>query len=503
MKRLYRLQNFLAVLGALAMFAYAAPWLSEVPAHANTRIHGDLSFTPAQAAPDADLPLGAAAALPGALLIGNLLQRKAKLQEQLAAKVKEAGDFVAGFGDKPLAGDDLAKHQGLLEAVTTLKKNIEGVDAQIAAERAMPAVPNDPARITRAEEDAPFASFGQQLQAVIRASVPGGALDPRLKPLAAASGMNEGQGSAGGFLVQSQFSTELLDAAVESSQLYGRCRRIPVGDGFSSVTLPFIDETSRANGSRFGGVRAYRRAEAATVTASAPKIAQIKLDVEPMMALGYITDELAADATALGGIMREAFISEIGFMTDDEILNGTGAGQCMGILNSANAALISVAEESGQAADTILFENLSKMWSRMWARSRGNAIWLINQDIEPQLDKLALTVGTGGVPVYIPAGGDLSQSPFAKIKGRPVVPMEQCPTLGNLGDIALVDMSQYLVVDKGSPEVAESMHVRFIYGENTLRVMVRNNGRPSWRSALTPAKGSNTLSPYVTTATRA
>jgi HK97 family phage major capsid protein len=71
------------------------------------------------------------------------------------------------------------------------------------------------------------------------------------------------------------------------------------------------------------------------------------------------------------------------FMTEDAIVEGTGAGQPLGILNSP--ALISVAKETGQAAATIVKENVDKMWSRMWARARKNAIWLINQDIEPQL----------------------------------------------------------------------------------------------------------------------
>jgi HK97 family phage major capsid protein len=435
-------------------------------------------------------------------LIGNLRQAQQRRETIRKSAQKRTDEIISLTGKENRAMTDAEKAEldGFKASIADCDLQIEAAKLSQEEERKGPA---SPATIPRAEEEAPFKTFGEQLRAVIRASIPGGAVDSRLKPLADASGANESSGSAGGFLVQSQFSTELLARASESSQLYSRCKRIPVGDGFNSVTLPFIDETSRANGSRFGGVQVFRRAEADTVAATRPKIANIKIDLESMMAIGYLTDELMQDATAMGAMMREAFISEIGFKTDDEILTGNGAGQMLGILNGANASLVTVAKETSQAATTIVAKNIMNMWSRMWARSRPNSAWLINQDTEPQLDQLALAVGVGGVPLYMPFGG-LSTTPFSTLKGRPVIPMEQCATLGTLGDIVLVDLSQYLVIDKGSPEVAESMHVRFIYGENTLRVMVRNNGRPAWRTVLTPKSGSaNTLSPFVALAARA
>ena len=62
---------------------------------------------------------------------------------------------------------------------------------------------------------------------------------------------------------------------------------------------------------------------------------------------------------------------------------------------------------------------------------------------------------------------------------------------------------QNLLVKKGGLEMAESVHVRFLYNEKTFRFMFPINGAPTWKSALTPANGSNTLSPFVSLATRA
>lgn len=182
-------------------------------------------------------------------------------------------------------------------------------------------------------------------------------------------------------------------------------------------------------------------------------------------------------------------------------LNGTGAGQLLGIQNAA--CLVSVAKETGQAADTVLFENIVKMWTRLYARSRANAAWYINQDVEPQLFGMAMSVGTGGVPVFMPAGG-ISGQPYSTLFGRPIIPIEQAATLGDVGDIILADMSQYLLIDKGAIKGDQSIHVKFLYGENTFRFVYRVNGQPIWKSVLTPFKGTaNTQSPFIVLAERA
>jgi HK97 family phage major capsid protein len=47
-----------------------------------------------------------------------------------------------------------------------------------------------------------------------------------------------------------------------------------------------------------------------------------------------MTDELLQDSTALTAIASQAFSEEIMFMTEDAIVEGTGAGQPLGYLNA-------------------------------------------------------------------------------------------------------------------------------------------------------------------------
>jgi HK97 family phage major capsid protein len=343
-------------------------------------------------------------------------------------------------------------------------------------------------------EDKPWVSFGEQLAAVRAAAQPGGTIDPRLTTKAA-TGLSEGVPSDGGFLVQQDFSVELLKNAYETGVLASKVKKIPLTTAANGLKINGVDESSRANGSRWGGIQSYWENEADAYTASKPKFRQIELNLKKLTGLCYATDELLLDASALGTVISDGFSEEFGFKIDDAIVRGTGSGQPLGILNSQGTVMVS--KESGQSADTIVVQNIVKMWARCWGRSRQNAAWYINQDIEPQLFTMSLAVGSGGVPVYMPANG-VSGSPYSTLFGRPVIPLEQCDTLGNVGDIVLGDFSQYLMIDKGSIKSDVSVHVRFVYDEQVFKFVYRADGQPIRNKPLTPFKGSNSLSSFVT-----
>lgn len=341
-----------------------------------------------------------------------------------------------------------------------------------------------------------WGNFSEFLKAVVDASTPGKRFDPRLRENRAATGLNEAISSDGGFVVQSDFANELLQRVYTTGALASRVRRVPISANSNGLKINVIDESSRATGSRFGGVRAYWMAEADAYTASKPKMRQMELKLQKLGAVCYLTDELMEDSTAMQSVVEEAFVREMAFAVDDAILNGDGAGKPLGILNSN--ALVTVAKESGQTAGTVTKENLVKMRARLFAGNRSNAVWFINQDVEPQLNLLTL----GDLGVYFPAG-TLANAPEDRLFGRPVIPVEHCSTLGTAGDVVFADLGDYLMIDKGSVRMQSSIHVRFLYDEQVLKFTYRCDGQPVWNKALTPYKGTNTLSPYVNLATRA
>jgi HK97 family phage major capsid protein len=344
-----------------------------------------------------------------------------------------------------------------------------------------------------------FRTLGEQLQGIFQHYMTKGTqTDPRL--VRAPTGAGEVDPTGGGFLVQMDFATALFMLAHDLGDILGDCNTIPISATSNGLKIPGVDETSRATGSRWGGVRSDWVAEGVGGAESRPKFRLVEFDLKKLISKMTVTDELLADAPALTAIAGQAFSEEIMFMTEDAIFEGDGAGKPLGIMNSP--ALISIAKETGQAAGTIVKENIDKAWSRCWGRSRKTAKWYYNQLIEPQLLALNQIVGTGGAPVYIPPGG-YSASPFATLLGRPLVPVEYASALGTVGDIVLADFSQYTLVDKNGVQAATSMHVAFDTDEMRFRVTYRVDGKPMWAAAMTPFKGgSSTLSPFVALATR-
>lgn len=345
-----------------------------------------------------------------------------------------------------------------------------------------------------------FKSFDEYIRSVVRAGMNQG-VDERLNVLTrAASGASEGVGADGGFAVQSDFAEGIFDKARAGSELASRCTVVPIGSNSNELVLNLVDETSRADGSRFGGVRGYWREEAGSVTATNPKLRRQRLQLESLDALYYATEELIQDSTAMSALVSRAFVEELGFKLQDAIINGDGSGKPQGILNSGG--LVSQAKETSQTAATVNSENVRKMKNRMYAPSRAGAIWICNQDVIPQLEQMVLAGTSSDVPLWLPAGG-LASRENDMLYGHPVIPVEQCAALGTVGDLLFVNMAEYLLIKKGGIKAASSAHVRFIYGEMTFRWTQRVNGMSLWNSALTPYQGSTTRSPFVGLATRA
>lgn len=355
------------------------------------------------------------------------------------------------------------------------------------------------AHIHNNAEDKPWRSFGEYIRAVANAGIPGRSTDPRLLATRSASGMNEsGAPDEGGFLVVSQYDTELIKLAHATGVMVGDCDLKSLTSGANSMTMFGVDETSRANGSRNGGVQSYWANEADTVTATKPKFRRMVMNLNKLFAICYATDEMIEDAGLLGAEIQQSFSEEMGFKLDDGIIRGTGAGQLSGVLNCP--ALITQAAEGGQASQTVVYNNILKMKNHMYVAGRSRAKWYVNIDVIPQLETMFLPTGSTGVAMIQPY--QVNALGVATLFGREVVPIEQGSALGTVGDIIYADLSQFRILDKGGMQTAQSMHVRFLYGENTFRFVYRADGQSKWNSALTPYKGSTTVSPFVALAAR-
>lgn len=312
-----------------------------------------------------------------------------------------------------------------------------------------------------------------------------------------ASGTSETVDGDGGLLVPTTISTSVWDKSREYENLGARLDLMPIGG--SAMSRPRLNENSRANGSRHGGVQGYWEGEADQYVKSKPSWANVDLKLKKLTILVFATNEVLEDSGgALESELNRLAPMELAFKVSDGVVNGTGAGQLLGIMATANKSRITVPAVGGQGAGTITGQNISDMWKRMYAPCRRNSFWLMNQDAEGQLDGLKFATGSAsGQLVYQPPSGLAGDLPYT-IKGRPVLTVEQCATLGTEGDILLVDFTQYAGIRKASG-VTQSMsiHLRFDYDETVFKFSLRMDAQPYWDGPLTPFKGTNTQSPFL------
>jgi HK97 family phage major capsid protein len=306
----------------------------------------------------------------------------------------------------------------------------------------------------------------------------------------------------GGFLIPEILRSEILQMALETAIVRPRATTIPMSS--LRVPIPTIDDTSHVS-SVMGGVTAYWTEEAAALTASSASFARVVLDAKKLTAYAEVPNELLQDAPAFAGFFDSSMPRAVTYFEDTAFQLGTGVGEPLGYINSPCS--VQVAAEAGQPSGTIVWENIVKMYSRMLPTSLGRAVWIASHDTFPQLATMALSVGTGGGPVWIGSGYDPgnsgSQMPPVTILGRPVIFSEKPGPLGTTGDIVFADLSYYLIGDRMAMQASSSEHYKFGNDMTAFRVIERVDGRPWLQSALTPHNNSSsTLSPVVQLASR-
>ena len=383
----------------------------------------------------------------------------------------------------------------------TMKTQLESIEAAVAKMQA-------PGAGTGDEKKAVYKSIGEQLLDVAAAVNPNLADSRRAEAIArlgkvradAASGANELIPSEGGFLVETDKGSLLNKGAVATGLLSQRCFEVPCSGGSNSLELQLIDETSRATGSRYGGIQVYMKAEADTVTATKPKFREGVWKLKDCMGIFYATGDLLKDAPQMTSVVNKWFPAEFGFKVDDEIVNGVGAGHLSGIIPAA--CTVTQAVETGQnrstATNKILYENIARMYARLLSSSDPAAIWFINRALLPHIMLMTITGGTASTPVFLPPNGAAGQ-PYMTLLGKPIIPIEQCQAPGTAGDIILADLNEYLLLTKGGIDAQASIHVRFLYDEMTFRWIYRFDGAPIRNKVLTPYKGGATATqgPFV------
>lgn len=417
----------------------------------------------------------------------KLAQAEVAKAEELLAIENPSEDILA----------QIDSHMAKAEKYRQLAKSFDAAEpADVEPAAAMPRKVSTAASIQVAEPNwmkDPKKGFSRQrdfFQAVIDNTR--SLRDDRMRHLATVGSdeQNAQNNEFGGFLIPEAFLPEVMMTRAEGDPSAGLTRMIPMQS--NSIKIPARVDKDHSS-SVAGGITVSRRNEMGQIQSSRMKFHQVKLEANSLDGLAYATNELLTDSpVSLTALLEEGFAEAYAGKMIDEKLNGSGAGEYLGALNSP--AFISVAKESAQTADTINYTNILKMRSRIWGYQ--DAIWMANQDIIPQLGTLGND--EGGKLIYMPS---IREDIPELLLGRPIVFTEYLPTLGDANDIVLINWREYLEGEYQPVVGASSMHVRFEYNEMAFRFTSRNDGRPWWLTALTPKKGQ-TRSPFVGLAER-
>jgi len=315
--------------------------------------------------------------------------------------------------------------------------------------------------------------------------------DPRVR-----RSVSEGTLSEGGALVPTEYAEAILTPSLEQSIIFPRARVFPMKSSDLVIPATVIGDHSA---SCYGGVIAYWKAEKGSLSQADPTFRQMKLVANKLTILSKATNEWLQDVERSGDLVSGILSEAVHWFLDKNFMTGTGAGQPLGLLNAA--CKVTISKESGQPASTILYENIVKMYSSLYPGGIDRATWLIHPSVVPQLFTMSISVGTGGIPVYMPADQGAGR-PYTKLMGLPVVVSEKVETLGTEGDIILADLSQYGIGLRGELQLEASGAPAFTTDETYFRLIIRVDGQPLWNEALTLKDGSTTISPIVTLESR-
>lgn len=436
-----------------------------------------------------------------------MLKKKilARLQQIKASctSILDAADADSG----KLSDEQTAEFDALMAESEKLNADLERVEkleSVSASTRTVPAP--QPTAQPRVEVGAPviesdpmrgFETVSEFGRAVMQAALPGGRVDDRLHAIrrmdtdivAAPTNYMTEHNSSDGYMVPPQVSDEVSKLVMGGEGLLERFS--PEVTTSNSVEELFDESTPWGS----SGVLAYWSEEGAQLTGSRTSQRKSRTTLHKLHALVLASDELLEDTPRLQNRLTVAAADAIRWKAEDAIVNGNGVGKPQGFHQAD--CLVSVAKEASQAADTIDDQNILKAYSRLFGGTEG-AFWLAHRNTVPQL--AAMTIGDQ--PMWLGPSGNLSGAPGGMLLGLPVVFSEHAQTLGDAGDIQLVQPKGYAAYIKGGVKFSMSMHLYFDYDIGAFKWTFRIGGQAKLSAAVTMNQ-SDTASHFIDIAARA
>lgn len=422
-------------------------------------------------------------------ILKNEAREIAKRQEaRLQAAIDEDRDLTAEEESADKAdGEKLARLTKQIQRAEQLigTTALIGIDQPNAAPAA-----TTPAQPRTQLDNGGFTSIADFAGAVRLANPAAGSSFRMDDRLAAPTNVHTEQGDqAGSYLVPAEFRQQIIDLVYgEDDPVMNLISPSPTS---SNRVIGLGDESTPWGTS---GIQAYWRVEAEQMTPSKAALTPRETKMNELYAFVLATEELLEDAPRVADLLTRKAAGAIRWKTVEGYLYGDGIEKPLGFFGSD--ALVTVAKETGQTADTVVRQNVAKMFSRMINPTQ--AVWLANADTLPSLIDLKTDAGQ---PIWHP---NFTVAPGGTLLGRPILYTEHARTVGDKGDLMFVNPNGYEAFRKqGGIQFADSIHLYFDYNIRAFRWIFRVGGQPVLSKPVEPANGSATKSHFVALADRA
>lgn len=334
-----------------------------------------------------------------------------------------------------------------------------------------------------------FSSLGDLALAVRAACMPGGFVNDKLRPLAAASDAAKLSGGDETFGIPPAHRERIWEVVLEQPDVFNLMQPEPT----SKNSIEIVKDQSTPWGSV--GIQAYWGSEGAQMTASDLETKGSVEKLSELYVLTHATEDLLDDEPRLTDRLTNKSGKAISYKASDAFVNGNGVGKPLGVLNSGS--LVEVAKDTSQAADTISSTNLANMYSQLIESQNG--FWLCSSGVLAAI----IDLNNSGQMVWTSNNEGFKLRPQGQLLGQPLYKVNHCQVIGDKGDIYFINPDGYAAFSKGGPKYAESIHLYFDYALKSFRWIFKVAGMPYMNAAVTQANSNLSESYFITLAARA
>lgn len=336
-------------------------------------------------------------------------------------------------------------------------------------------------------------AMGEYALAVRSACMPGGRIDSRLVDgglmpagglMAAPTNVHKETGTEEGAMVPPVVS-QAIWALVFNDPLM---QLLTIEPTAGNIVELLADETTPWGAT---GVLARWRSEESQMTPSKLDTNLRQVRLHQLYAFVLASEELLEDAPRLTDRLNVKAPAAIRWKVMEAFMWGTGAGQPLGWAHASYAGKVSQARATGSQVKP---DDLVKMFARLLVQDGPDrSFWTANRDTLPELILRSII---GNIPIWMPPTG-LAGAPNGTILGRPLFYSEHNATLGDAGDVQLVNPDGYYATQRGPARMDSSIHLYFDYAITAFRWLFRFGGQPLLSGAVTPAKGASSKSHFI------